>query len=310
MEKGGRWGDAADAACGREWETTGDLEDAAARVLVGGRVEREACSWRTAGTYGGCRSRDRPRHSSIATSRREARVTRKLRLRLGPCALGKDRMTVEAGHLAIPTPLAEVVLASASPWRQRILQDAGIRCIATASDLDEDAIGGATPPEVARNRALAKARAVSALHPTALVIGADQVVHLDGEAIGKPESNESWLVRLRSFRGRTHRLTTAVALVSDGQPAEVFAVESLVRFRTDCSDEELQAYVVHGEARGCAGGYMVERRGVWLVEAIDGDWTNVVGLPVFELVRRLRARGWRLHPDGFARPTTLAEALP
>jgi septum formation protein len=106
------------------------------------------------------------------------------------------------------------------------------------------------------------------------------------------------MTRLTAFRGRTHLLTTAVALVGGGWPEELFSVDTRVRFRADVTDAELRAYIAHGEARGCAGGYMVEQRGVWLIETIDGDWTNVVGLPVFDLVTRLRKRGFRLLPDG------------
>ncbi len=154
--------------------------------------------------------------------------------------------------------------------------------------------------KVARMRALAKARCVAARRPGQLVLGADQVVHLDGEWIGKPTDAEDWLRRLQAFRGRAHLLTTAVALVDD-RGEECFSVDSVVRFRQDLTDDDLRAYILHGEAAGCAGGYMVEGRGAWLVESIEGDWTNVVGLPVFAVVGRLRNRGWRLASDGLAR---------
>ncbi len=213
-------------------------------------------------------------------------------------------MALESGQIAVSEEECAIVLASSSPWRQRILLDAGIRCTALPSQVNEAAIAGATPREVACNRARAKAHAVWDRCPDALVIGADQVIHLDGEAIGKPRSNADWMARLAAFRGRTHLLTTAVVLVGGGGPEEQFSVDTRVRFRGDVTDDELRAYIAHGEARGCAGGYMVEQRGVWLIEAIDGDWTNVVGLPVFELVGRLRHRGFRLSSDGTGRRTT------
>ena len=210
-------------------------------------------------------------------------------------------MALDSEQMVGTEGVGNVVLASSSPWRQRILLDAGIRCTAVASGINESGIVADSPREIARLRAEAKAHDVAERFPSALVIGADQVVHLDGEPIGKPRSEADWMSRLRAFRGRTHLLTTAVALVGGAAPPEVFAVDTRVRFRADVSDLELRAYVDHGEARGCAGGYMVEQRGVWLIEAIDGDWTNVVGLPVFELVGRLRRRGYRLHSDGFGR---------
>lgn len=186
-----------------------------------------------------------------------------------------------------------VVLASTSQWRRQILADAGVDAAAVDPGVDESLLVGNGPVETAQIRAAAKARAGANLRPDALVIGADQVVHLDGEAIGKPVDQADWYARLASMRGRSHQLTTAVALVDEADE-EAFHVTTAVRFRADVSDEEIRQYIRHGEASGCAGGYMVERRGAWLVESVDGDWLNVVGLPVLAVVGRLRARGWRM----------------
>ena len=186
-----------------------------------------------------------------------------------------------------------VVLASTSQWRRQILADAGVEAAAIDPGVDESLLVGNGPVETAQMRAAAKARAGVNLRPDALVIGADQVVHLDGETIGKPVDETDWYDRLASMRGRSHQLTTAVALV-DRADEEAFHVTTAVRLRADVSDEEIRQYLHHGEARGCAGGYMVERRGAWLVESVDGDWLNVVGLPVLAVVGRLRARGWRM----------------
>lgn len=202
-----------------------------------------------------------------------------------------------------------IVLASTSSWRQQLLVDAGIRCETDAPQVDEEQVFGAGPVATARARAAAKAHEVAARHAQALVIGADQVLWFDDptlpqDAIGKPLDQQDWLRRLRQLRGRTHQLTTAVCLVA---PAELggredFEVSTAVKLRSDLSEEELVAYVRWGEGAGCAGGYMVERRGAWLIEELRGDWYNVVGLPVLHLVGRLRARGWRLHEDGQGRP--------
>ena len=186
-----------------------------------------------------------------------------------------------------------IVLASTSRWRLQLLKDAGIDAIAEPPAVDETLIVGSTPTETARMRAIAKAEAVLARCGDSLVIGADQVIHLDGVTIGKPTDAEDWLNRLRSMKGRVHQLTTAVAML-DSHGLDAFDVHTGVRFRSDLTDDELRDYIAIGEAKGCAGGYMVERRGAWLVESIEGDWLNVVGLPVLELVTRLRARGWRV----------------
>ncbi len=186
-----------------------------------------------------------------------------------------------------------VVLASSSRWRAALLAEAGLPCTAVDPALDEGAIIGENPVHTAVLRAQAKAEAVAVAHPDALVIGADQVIHLDGTPMGKPADDADWMFRLQLLRGRTHQLTTGVAIVERGE-TETFHVDTAVRFRTDLTDDELGRYVAHGEARGCAGGYMIEKRGAWLVEGIDGDWLNVVGLPVLHLITCLRARGWRL----------------
>ena len=216
-----------------------------------------------------------------------------------------------------------IVLASTSPWRRHLLEEAGLSCLGVAPEVDESAIRGAHPVETARARARAKARAVAHRHPQQLVLGADQVLWLSasadagdgegqaeagGETIGKPRDDADWLDRLRALRGRSHMLTTAVALVAPPELGgdEELEVTTRVRLRSDLEEEDLRAYVAWGEARGCAGGYMVERRGAWLVESCDGDWHNVIGLPVLPLIGRLRARGWRLHPDGRAWPSPWA----
>lgn len=195
---------------------------------------------------------------------------------------------------------APLVLASGSQWRRGLLEAAGIPAEALAPDVDEDAIQHADPVELAGLRAAAKAEAVAGRRPGRWVVGADQVVHLDGVPRGKPADADDWRRGLASLRGRVHQLTTAVCLIDPAGAAEAFAVHSEVRFRSDLSDADLEAYIAHGEAAGCAGGYMVEGRGAWLVEAVNGDWTNVVGLPIFALIGRLRARGWRLGADGRA----------
>jgi septum formation protein len=191
-----------------------------------------------------------------------------------------------------------LILASTSPYRQGLLAELGLACLAVAPPVDEASVTADDPVELARARALAKARSVAAGAPDALVIGSDQVVHLRSAPFGKPHSDESWLQTLRLFRGEWHTLSTAVALVGPGAEEEVFVEHSRVRLRADLEDAELLAYVRLGEARGCAGGYMVERRGAWLIEDVEGDWQNVIGLPIFPLVTRLRARGWRLGPTG------------
>ena len=192
----------------------------------------------------------------------------------------------------------KLVLASGSAWRLDLLRAAGIPCVAIPPALREQDVTALDPVDLACARALAKARDVAArCAPDCWVIGADQVVHLGGQVFGKPADEEEHLAMLRRLRGRTHQLATGVAILAGGAgaPSEERCLCEITRLtmRADLTDDELRAYVACGEARACGGGYMVERRGIQLFEQIDGDWTNVVGLPIVRLVSELRTLGWR-----------------
>ncbi|MDP2313015.1 MAG: Maf family protein [Pseudomonadota bacterium] len=187
-------------------------------------------------------------------------------------------------------PQPPIVLASTSPARLALFRAAGIACTGVAPDVDESRIQAPTPPELAMARAAAKAGSIQA--SGAVVIGADQVAHLDGAAFGKPTSVEDHRTRLRQLRGRTHTLTTAVVLILDARRLSL-QVDAHVRFRADLTDAELDAYVATGEGSGCAGGYAVEGLGANLIAAIDGDYFGVLGIPVLDVLTALRGLGWR-----------------
>ena len=184
----------------------------------------------------------------------------------------------------------KLMLASSSPYRQGLLRDVGLNVLAVGANVDEYSIVGKTPIETAQKRARAKAQSVSLLHPDYIVIGADQVCYIDDVVMDKPKSSTEWLSRLQAMRGRSHKLSTAVCLMGRGASDEdnvsrEFVETTRVYFRSDLKDDALQAYVDLGEARNCAGGYMMEQRGAWLIEKIEGDWQNVIGLPIFSSAR-------------------------
>lgn len=185
-----------------------------------------------------------------------------------------------------------LLLASQSPARTALLRAAGIPVEAIAPGVDEARIQAPHPAELARARARAKAEAVASIRPDAWVIGADQVAWLGSEVFGKPTDPEDHRRRLRSLVGRVHMLTTATCLCGpDGLSS--WETNTALKFRSDLSEEEIDAYVATGEGSGCAGGYAAEGLGAQLLERVDGDWFNVLGLPVLELVTMLRQRGWR-----------------
>ena len=186
----------------------------------------------------------------------------------------------------------KLVLASGSRWRRELLAAAGVHVLGIEHRVDERSFGDLPPVELATTLALEKARSVVELAPEALIIGADQVVHLDGRRFDKPRDAAEQQAHLRTLRGRTHQLVTGVAVVGPGVE-RVFHEATRVSFRADVSDDEIAAYVATGEGRGSAGGYEIEGRGAQLAEAIEGSWFNIVGLPVLPLVSTLRELGWR-----------------
>ena len=186
--------------------------------------------------------------------------------------------------------LPNVVLASSSAWRAELLGAIGLTCTTHPPGLDESACEEARPVERAIMLASQKLSLVAPSYPDSLVLAADQVAHVDGKAFGKPRDPEEHFSMLCGLRGRSHELVTGVALSWQGETHEFHETTEIV-FRDDLTDSEIQAYVNSGEGSGCAGGYQVERLGPWLISEVNGDWFNVVGLPIPRLVSELRKLG-------------------
>ena len=190
----------------------------------------------------------------------------------------------------------KMILASTSPYRKSLLKDVGLNVDTFGANIDEYSIVGSNPIQTAQYRARAKAESVRENHSKAVVIGADQVCYIDEVVMDKPRTSEEWFLRLQSMRGRSHFLSTAVCILVAPTPTKMeecieFVVTTQVFFRSDLSDEDLKAYIDIGEAKKCAGGYMMEKRGAWLIERIEGDWQNVIGLPIFPLLAHLKRIG-------------------
>jgi len=188
-----------------------------------------------------------------------------------------------------------LVLASASPRRRALLTEAGIAFEARPADVPEDALPGEPPREMAErlaaDKALAVARALAG-DPGRFVLGADTIVVIDGDALGKPESEAHALTLLRRLVGRSHRVITAVALARTGGGApRVVSVESEVHMRA-AGDAEIRAYVATGEPLDKAGAYAAQGEGRRFIERITGSETNVIGLPMDETLALLRDAGF------------------
>jgi septum formation protein len=166
-----------------------------------------------------------------------------------------------------------VILASRSPQRRAILEQLGIEFEVVVPDVEEREDGD--PREMVVENALRKARAVRG----ELVLGVDTTVVLDGRSFGKPGDEEEAERVLRLLSGRTHEVWSGIALNE-----QTAAACTKVTFRP-LDESLLRWYLGSGEWRDRAGGYAIQGRGAALVEAIDGDFWNVVGLPVPELLR-------------------------
>ncbi len=182
---------------------------------------------------------------------------------------------------------AALVLASASPRRQVLMQRLGLAFTIDAAAIEERAIAGATPEEVTARVAEAKSRALR--QPGRLTIAADTAVVLDGEILGKPGSPAEAVAMLVRLRGRAHRVLTAIA-VAAGEETAVDVVTTIVHMRP-YSDEEIAAYVASGDPFDKAGGYAMQHGGFRPVARLRGCYQNVVGLPLCHLCRRLIAAG-------------------
>lgn len=179
-----------------------------------------------------------------------------------------------------------VILASQSPSRKMLLEQAGVDLEVVVSGVNEDVPEDFTPAQTVEALAQRKGRAVAGLRPGRAIIAADSVVSIDGMIIGKPEDDEAAKATLRRLSGRTHKLFTGVCLIAGGKE-QVFHQETDVTFY-DLTEDEIAEYVAMGESTGRAGGYGIEGVGVMLVKEIAGDYPNIVGLPVAETLRRLR----------------------
>jgi septum formation protein len=194
---------------------------------------------------------------------------------------------------------AAVILASASPRRRELLERAAVDFEVRPANVPERREPGEPPALFARRLALAKARAVArtaGARPPRLVLGADTIVVIDAEVLGKPTDAEHAVALLSRLLGRTHRVITAVALVESATQEDRDAVvESTVRMRP-ASAEEVRAYVATGEPLDKAGAYAVQGLGRRFVEEIEGSESNVIGLPLEETLGLLREAGWRAAP--------------
>jgi septum formation protein len=188
-----------------------------------------------------------------------------------------------------------LVLGSTSRYRRELLERLRVPFAVAAPDVDETPLPGEAPLAMAQRLALAKAQAVAAQYPHAVVIGSDQVADLHGEPLGKPGTHERATLQLRRMRGQVVIFQTALAVVcaeTGFVQQDVAAVRVLFRNLTDA---EIEAYLIAEEPYDCAGSAKSEGLGIALLERIDNDDpTALIGLPLIRTARMIRAAGVKL----------------
>lgn len=185
--------------------------------------------------------------------------------------------------------MKQIILASKSPRKRAILEQVGLPFIIDASDCDEENIKFKTPREMVRKLSLEKAKIIAKRHPNEIILAADTTVIFKNQIIGKPKSKKDAFRILKLLSGKTHEVITGFTIVGK-QKIKTYHVTSRVKFKK-LSDKEINAYIATGEPMDKAGGYGIQEKGGLFVENIEGDYFNVVGLPIAAVSERLKEFG-------------------
>jgi septum formation protein len=183
-----------------------------------------------------------------------------------------------------------LILASASPRRQELLHSAGIPFTVQPADIDETPLSGEAPRDCAERLAREKALAVFRIRPQDCVLGADTIVVIDDMILGKPRDVGDAGRMLRMLSGRAHSVITGACVLSPVAPESTASETTLVTM-CELSEDEISDYVATGEPMDKAGAYAIQGLASRWIPRIEGDYSNVVGLPVALVYRMLRERG-------------------
>ena len=192
-----------------------------------------------------------------------------------------------------------IVLASASPRRQEILRNAGIPFTVQVADIDETPLKDELPRDCAERLAREKALTVWRMRPRDMVLGADTIVVVDGAILGKPVDGDDAARMLRLLSGRVHQVITGVCVVggrgdsqlNSSEPETRTASETTLVTMNELTDAEIREYLATAESMDKAGAYAIQGMASRWIPRIEGDYNNVVGLPMALVYSMLRQRG-------------------
>ena len=177
----------------------------------------------------------------------------------------------------------QIILASASPRREQLLREMGLRFLVLPPEGIEEELSGAAPDVLAMRNALRKARAVAGRHPGATVIGADTMVVLDGKIFGKPRNLAEAERMLEHLVGRQHEVITGVCLLHHALGTELTFADTTRVWMRSLNRAQIREYLGRINPLDKAGAYAIQEHGAGIVERIEGSYTNVMGLPTERL---------------------------
>lgn len=187
--------------------------------------------------------------------------------------------------------MRKIILASGSPRRKQILEQVGLNFTVEVSDYEEKSIPGVSPSEFVETLSLEKANVVAKNHNDAIIIGADTIVVLDNQILGKPKTKQDAREMLKKLSGNTHSVFTGFTIIDTVNKRTITNhVETKIRFK-NLSEEEIRAYIETGEPMDKAGAYGVQDKGALFVEHIEGDYSSVMGLPIVKIFEILKELG-------------------
>ncbi|HVT00837.1 MAG TPA: Maf family protein [Patescibacteria group bacterium] len=193
--------------------------------------------------------------------------------------------------------MKKIILASSSPRRRELMKFLGIPFDVVSSDFDETRIPDTDYKHFVETLSFEKVKVVAASFDDAIIVGADTVVVMDGKVLGKPKDKRDAKKKLKLLSGTKHLIITGYTIF-DTKSGRVVnsSVESSVKLK-DLTNEEIEAYIATGEPMDKAGGYAVQGIGGLFVEKVDGDYFNIVGLPLKDIRRHLADFGIKTLPN-------------